>query len=227
MAQELLLLQKISQEQLLSQKFSCETMMKFLSAAEKCVDVDYKIGGGKYRFYDKFNSASFKNQEQLERELRNELRCFQPCFLTDVEEGGYRYPDNLNREQIENDIINYIKIAKRQGKRNVENTLKSFLDLLKYEKQIQIEIVKNNKSSKKSSKNGICGDMSNSDANQLMEDAMKMNHETFEMEKKFIDDYNKGDTSLKVQLFKDYPKKPKKSKGFFGWFGGNNEDDYS
>ena len=188
-------------------------MMCFLSAAEKCVDLNNK--NRKYRFYDKYNSGSYKNQEQLERELRNELRCFQPCFLADIEEGCFRYPDNLTREEIEKDIKNYIKIAKYQNNSSVGKTLKSFLDLLRNEKQIQVEIVSNNKSSKKIPDNGICGGMSDVEAKQLMENAMKMNHETYMMEDKIINDYNKGDFSLKVELNKDYPKKQKK---FFGWF---------
>ena len=42
----------------------------------------------------------------LELEFRNQLRCFQACFIDDVENGGFRYPDNLKKQDIIEDIKN-------------------------------------------------------------------------------------------------------------------------
>ena len=142
-------LQKPKLAQLLNQRFSCETLFNLLASGEKCIYQSHKER--KYRFYDPLKTAKYKNQEQLELEFRNEVRCFQACFIDDCEHGGFRYPDNLTKKEIIQDVEKWKEHAKKYKREILYNTYDKFLKLLEGEK-IRVDKVilssDNNSSSK-------------------------------------------------------------------------------
>ena len=95
-------LQKPSLIQLMNQRFSCETLFNLLSSGEKCIYHYHK--DRKYRYYDPLKTAKSKDQDELELEFRNQVRCFQARFIDDVKNGGFRFPDNLNKQDIIQDV---------------------------------------------------------------------------------------------------------------------------
>ena len=68
--------EKLTMEQFLSQRFSCEILFNLLASGEKCVFGAHKER--KYRYYDPLYTAKSKGQDDLEMEFRNQLRCFLP-----------------------------------------------------------------------------------------------------------------------------------------------------
>ena len=143
LAQQQQQLQTPTMAQLLSQRFSCELLFNLLSSGEKCAFHFHP--DRKYRYYDPFCTAKSKGQDDLELEFRNQVRCFQACFIDDIENGGFRYPDNLNKNDIIEDVKKWMKYAQK-GKRDVlYNTYVKFIKLLEDEKKIEVNTVKTSK----------------------------------------------------------------------------------
>ena len=125
---------KITMAQFLSQKFSCEILFLLLSSGEKCIFQYHK--DRKYRYYDPLYSAKSKKQDDLELEFRNQVRCFQACFIDDIKNGGFRYPDNLNKNDIIEDVKKWMKYAKMGNRNGLYNIYEKFIKLLEEEKEI-------------------------------------------------------------------------------------------
>ena len=225
--QESLQIQKPSMKQLLNQRFSCEILFNLLSSGEKCIYKDNKKR--KYRYYDPLTTSDYKNDDELEIEFRNQLRCFQATFLDDLQNnGGFRYPDNLDKKDIMIDIYNWIEIAKNKNRTLLVQTYIKFLKLLGGEKiivdKIKIE------ETKKKKKIGKANYKENPDVDmkQLLNAAMVSNKESYDMEDKIKEDYLNGNYSIIAKLYCDRPKektKWKKFKEFFGYYDDEKEMD--
>ena len=126
-----------------SQGFSCEVLFNLLSSGEKCIHHSHK--DRKYRYYDPLSTAKTKSQDDLELEFRNQLRCFQACFIDDVENGGFRYPDNLNRQDIIDDIKGWMKYAQMGNRDILYKTYEKLISLLENEKKIIVDKIKKSK----------------------------------------------------------------------------------
>ena len=194
--------EKLTMEQFLSQRFSCEILFNLLASGEKCVFGAHKER--KYRYYDPLYTAKSKGQDDLEMEFRNQLRCFLPCFIDDIKNGGFRYPDNLNKADIIEDIQKWMKYAKFGNRNILYNTYEKFIILLKEEKNI---IIDNINKIKKDDINimckGICEGMYKEEIIDYINSGLKCNKLAFELEEQFKKDYEKGDYSIKAMLYKD------------------------
>ena len=62
------------------------------------------------------NCRKYLSEEELELEFRNQIRLFQQCFFYDKEHGGFRYPDNLSKNDIIEDIKKWMKYAEMGGR---------------------------------------------------------------------------------------------------------------
>ena len=193
---------KLNMDQLLSQRFSCEILFDLLSSGEKCVHHYHK--DRKYRYYDPFMSAKSKNQDDLELEFRNQIRCFQACFIDDIENGGFRYPDNLNKKDIIEDVKKWMKYAKIGNRIELYNIYEKFIKLLEEEKKIIIDKIDKIKDDDKNIINkGICEGIHKEEIINYINSGLKCNKLAFEMEEQIKKDYEKGDYSIKAILYKD------------------------
>lgn len=198
-------LQKPTLAQLMSQRFSCELLFNLLSSGEKCIHHYHKER--KYRYYDPLTTAKTKNQDELELEFRNQLRCFQACFIDDIENGGFRYPDNLNRQAIIEDVKGWMKYAKMGYRDILYQTYEKFITLLEKEKQIYVDKIKTiNSNDPDVISKGIFKGVHKKETNNFITAGMLSNKEAFEMESKIKQDYLKGDYSIKANLYLDPPK---------------------
>ena len=195
-------LQKPTMAQLLSQRFSCEILFNLLSSGEKCVFHYHK--DRKYRYYDPFYTAKSKGQDDLELEFRNQIRCFQACFIDDIENGGFRYPDNLNKKDIIEDVKKWMKYAKIGNRIELYNIYEKFIKLLEEEKKIIIDKIDKIKDDDKNIMNkGICEGIHKEEIINYINSGLKCNKLAFEMEEQIKKDYEKGDYSIKAILYKD------------------------
>ena len=198
-------LQKPTMAQLLSQKFSCEILFNLLSSGEKCIFHYHK--DRKYRFYDPFCTAKSKGQDDLELEFRNQVRCFQACFIDDIENGGFRYPDNLKKNDIIEDVKKWMKYAK-MGKRDLlYNTYQKFITLLENEKAIVVDKINiSNNSEPDTIKKGIFKGVHKKEVGNFLDSGMAGSKLAFEMEDNIRKDYERGDYSINAMLYRDPPK---------------------
>ena len=190
----------------ISQRFSCELLFNLLSSGEKCIHHYHKER--KYRYYDPLTTAKTKNQDELELEFRNQLRCFQACFIDDIENGGFRYPDNLNRQAIIEDVKGWMKYAKMGYRDILYQTYEKFITLLEKEKQIIIEkviIVKENNEPFIMNK-GIFEGIYQHEISNFIESSIAGSNAAFEMENKIKYDYEKGEKLINAILYQDSPK---------------------
>jgi hypothetical protein len=83
-----------------------DIMMNTLSAAEKLIFRNFE--GKKYAYYDEGNSASWKNTNQLVRELQIQKECLQSMmhlYHKNSNNQKFEFPQNLTKEQIIHDLI--------------------------------------------------------------------------------------------------------------------------
>ena len=205
LAQQQQQLQTPTMAQLLSQRFSCELLFNLLSSGEKCIFQYHK--DRKYRYYDPLYSAKSKKQDDLELEFRNQVRCFQACFIDDIKNGGFRYPDNLNKNDIIEDVKKWMKYAQK-GKRDVlYNTYVKFIKLLEDEKKIEVDTVKTSKNyGPDVIKKGIFKGVHKNEVGNFINSGMAGSKLAFEMEDAIRKDYQRGDYSINAMLYKDPPK---------------------
>ena len=193
---------KITMNKLISQRFSCEILFNLLSTGEKCIFHYHK--DRKYRYYDPLYSAKSKEQNDLELEFRNQVRCFQACFIDDIENGGFRYPDNLNKKDIIEDVKKWMKYAKIGNRIELYNIYEKFIKLLEEEKKIIIDKIDKIKDDDKNIMNkGICEGIHKEEIINYINSGLKCNKLAFEMEEQIKKDYEKGDYSIKAILYKD------------------------
>ena len=198
-------LQKPTMAQLLSQRFSCEILYDLLASGEKCIYHYHK--DRKYRYYDPFMTAKSKSQDDLELEFRNQVRCFQACFIDDVENGGFRYPDNLNKKDIIDDVKKWMHYAKI-GKRDIlYKTYEKFIKLLEEEKKIIVDKIKTTKNYDTNTINkGIFEGVHKKEIGNFINAGVMGSKTAFELEANIKKDYEKGEYSIKAMLYQDPPK---------------------
>ena len=197
------MLQIPSMKQLLNQRFSCEVLFNFLSSGEKCIYWNDK--NRKYRYYDPLNTSVYKNQQELEIEFRNQVRCFQACFLDDCENnGGFRYPDNLNKKEIIEDLYKWKEIAKKRNNQLLYETYKKCIKLFSGEKIIVDKINIENKNNNNYNRNYKEPDNKIKD---LLNSAMICNQQSYDMEDIIKNDYKNGNYAIIAQLYTDPTKK--------------------
>ena len=197
---------RADKENLLSQRFSCEILFNLLSSGEKCIHHYHK--DRKYRYYDPFTTAKSKSQEELELEFRNQVRCFQACFIDDVENGGFRYPDNLNKQVIIEDIKGWMKYADMGGRDILYQTYQKLILLLEQEKEIIVDIaqtiVYDNNNSDFINK-GIFEGIHKKEFPNFIKLSIFGSNLSFEMESNIKQNYDKGDYTAKAILYQDNP----------------------
>jgi hypothetical protein len=198
-------LQIPTMNQLLSQRFSCEILFNLLSSGEKCIHHFHK--DRKYRYYDPFYTAKSKNQDDLELEFRNQVRCFQACFIDDVQNGGFRYPDNLNKKDIIEDVKKWMKYAKMGNRNILYNTYEKFITLLEEEKKIIVDTIKTSKNYDSNTiDKGIFKGVKKNEVGNFLNAGMVGNKLAVDIEDKIKKDYQNGDYSIKAMLYMDPPK---------------------
>ena len=196
-------LKKPTMAQLLSQRFSCEILFNLLSSGEKCIYHNHK--DRKYRYYDPLMSAKSKGQDDLELEFRDQVTCFQACFIDDVEKGGFRYPDNLKKQDIIEDVKKWMKYAKMGNRDILYKTYEKFISLLEEEKKIIVDKIKNNKIYEMNENyKGIFEN--NKDIKYFIFSGLKRKKDAFEIEEIVKIDYKRGDYAINAILYKDPPK---------------------
>ena len=195
----------INVEQFLSQRFSCEILFNLLSSGEKCVYHNHK--DRKYRYYDPLMTAKSKGQDELELEFRNQLRCFQACFIDDVENGGFRYPDNLNKQDIIQDVKKWMKFAKMGNRDILYKTYEKFISLLEEEKKIIIDIIKtnNNYNGPNAIDKGIFKGFHKKEIQYFINSELIYKKSAFEMDASIKKDFEKGEYSIKAILYHEPP----------------------
>lgn len=83
-----------------------DIMMNTLSAAEKFVFKDCE--GKKYAYYDEGNSAKWKNDYQLLKELKIQKECLQTMievYNNNSNSKNFEFPNNLPKEEIIDDLL--------------------------------------------------------------------------------------------------------------------------
>jgi hypothetical protein len=217
------LIQIPTMAQLLSQRLSCEVLYNLLSSGEKCIFQNDK--NRKYRYYDPMHSSKYKNQEELGIEFRNQVRCFQACFLDDCQNnGGFRYPDNLDKKDIIEDINSWKEIAKKRNDQLLYETYKKFLKLLEGEKII-VDKIKIENQSGNSFPNEKNSKIPNNKIKDLLNAAMLSNQQSYEMEDMIKKDYQNGNYSIIAKLYCDPPKEKSNWKKFKEFIGYEDYDD--
>jgi hypothetical protein len=189
-------------KQLLNQRFSCEVLFNLLSSGEKCIYKDSKER--KYRYYDPLKTSRYKNQQELEIEFRNQVRCFQACFLDDCENnGGFRYPDNLDKKEIIEDLYKWKEMAKKLNYQLLYDIYSKCIKLLGGEKiivdKIKVENSVKNTNYKKSKEPDY-------NLKDLMNSAMMCNQQSYDMEDMIKNDYKNGNYSIIAKLYCNPPK---------------------
>ena len=193
---------KPTKTQFISQRFSCEILLHLLSSGEKCIFHSHK--DRKYRYYDPFCTAKSKAQDDLELEFRNQVRCFQACFIDDIENGGFRYPDNLKKNDIIEDVKKWMKYAKMGNRDTLYNTYDKFITLLEEEKEIIIDKMNKIKNDGINIMDkGICEGIHKKEIINYINSGLKCNKLAFEMDEQIKKDYEKGDYYIKAILYKD------------------------
>lgn len=212
------MLQTPTYAQLLNQRLSSEVLFNLLASGEKCVYHNDK--NRKFRYYDPLITSNYKTQEDLEIEFRNQVRCFQACFLDDCQNnGGFRYPDNYDKKDIVEDINKWKEIAKKYNRTLLYETYKKFLKLLEGEKII-VDKIKIENTGRKKSNNGQKKEVIDSKIKDLLNAAMISNKQSYDMEEKIKNDYINGNFSIIAKINCDPPKeksKWKKIKEFLGF----------
>lgn len=82
-----------------------DIMMNTLAAAEKLVFRNKE--GKKYGYYDEYNSAEWKDTNQLIKELKIQKECLQSMislYNKNSNNLDFEFPDNLSKEEIINDL---------------------------------------------------------------------------------------------------------------------------
>lgn len=122
-----MLQKQLSKQELLQlqhQKNVCETIFTTVSSAEKLA-----LGLNKnkeYSSYDPMNSASYKNQIQLQNELASKLvYCQYGLTAFKIQHGNFIFPDKNIKKEMINDIKKWESLVKNKPK-----TLQSFKLLL-------------------------------------------------------------------------------------------------
>lgn len=198
-------------------------MFNLLSSGEKCIYHWDKRR--KYRYYDPLNRDKNKNQDELELEFRNQVRCFQACFIDDCEHGGFRYPDNLNKNKIMEDVKKWMSFAKK-GKRNVlYKTYEKFLKLLEGEKIVVDKVKLNYDKNQNTIQNGLFSGIDKNEVKNYISAGMISSKAAFALEDEFKKDYENGDYSIKAKLYKDPPKEKVFWRNFGEKIGILNKDD--
>ena len=189
-------------EKLLSIKFSCEILLITLASGEKCVHHYHK--NRKYRYYDPFTTGKSKFQEELELEFRNQIRLFQQCFFYDKEHGGFRYPDNLSKNDIIEDIKKWMKYAEMGGRDILYQTYEQLIALLEEEKKINVNINKNAIFYDSDIiNNGILEGIDKNEIDNLIEAAINGSNLAYKIENNSLLNFRKGDNSIKAILYQD------------------------
>ena len=190
---------KLTIQQFLSQRFSCEILFNLLSSGEKCIH--HYHPKRKYRYYDPFTTAKTKEQDDLELEFRNQVRCFQACFIDDIENGGFKFPENLTKKEIIDDVKSWMKFA-QMGKRDMlYKTYEKFILLLEVEKEIIVDKIDTPKIyGPNIIKKGILDGVHKKEIESFIDFGLICNKAAFEMEESIKKDYEKGDYSIKAKL---------------------------
>mgnify|MGYP002624971195 CR=1 FL=1 len=190
--------------QLLNQRFSCEILLNLLSSGERCVF--HAHPDRKYRFYTplKKNIKNF-TQDDLELEFINRVNYFQAHFIDVSEHGEFRYPDNLSKKEIEDDIHKWGYYASLGRRDILYNAYEKLLKLLEGDKA-SLEIpLKNDKNSNKINKDFFSG-VNKNEIEKIFKDGTIESITSFELEDNAKKDYEKGDYSIKAKLYLDPPK---------------------
>lgn len=111
--QKLLNQQKLAQLQ--HQRNVCEILFTTVSSAEK---VALGLSQNKeYQLYDPYNSASYKNPEQLENELASKLVYLKSGLIAfKMQHGNFIFPDNEIKQEMINDIKKWARLVKNRPK---------------------------------------------------------------------------------------------------------------
>ena len=117
--QDMALMQKqLNKQKLLQlqhQRNVCETIFSTVSSAEK---VAMKLSEAKeYGNYDPINSASFKNENQLENELASKLvYCQCGLIAFNKQHGNFIFPGDKIKQEMINDIKKWSLLVKNRPK---------------------------------------------------------------------------------------------------------------
>ena len=117
--QDGLLMQKVlSKQELLQlqhQRNVCETIFTTVSSAEK---VALKLSKNKeYSNYDPMNSASYKNENQLQNELASKLvYCQYGLTAYKIQHGDFIFPEKDIKEEMIRDIKKWTSLVKNKPK---------------------------------------------------------------------------------------------------------------
>ena len=180
-------------------------MLIALASGKKCVFHSHK--DRKYRHYDPNTIAQSKDQDNLELEFRNQVQCFQACFIDDVENCGFRYPDNLNKQDIIEDIKKWMKFAEVGGRDILLETYQKLITLLKEERKIFVDQIKTTKvNSSDIINNEFFKGVNKKETSNFISASLLSNKNAFELETKIKKDYENGDYSIKANLYHDPPK---------------------
>ena len=113
--QLLMQLDKQTLAQLQHQRSVCETLFSTLSSAEKVALGMSKLK--EYGSYDNLNTASKKNQKQLENELASKLYYLQGALQAyRIQHGEFLFPEGLPKEEILQDITKWETCARDKPK---------------------------------------------------------------------------------------------------------------
>lgn len=101
--------------QLQHQRNVCETIFTTISSAEK---VALKLSKSKeYNSYDPMNSASYKNENQLQNELASKLvYCQAGLTAFKIQHGDFIFPDKNIKQEMINDIKKWEILVKNKPK---------------------------------------------------------------------------------------------------------------
>lgn len=114
----LLMQEQLSKQKLLQlqhQRNICETIFTTMSSAEK---VALKLSKSKeYSSYDPMNSASYKNEIQLQNELASKLvYCQGGLIAFKTQHGDFIFPDKNIKQEMINDIKKWEILVKNKPK---------------------------------------------------------------------------------------------------------------
>ena len=113
--QLLMQLDKQTLAQLQHQRSVCETLFSTLSSAEKVALGISKLK--EYGSYDNLNTASKKNQKQLENELASKFYYLQGALQAfRIQHGEFLFPDDLTKKEILQDITKWETCAQDKPK---------------------------------------------------------------------------------------------------------------
>ena len=120
---------------------------------------------------------------------------------------GFRYPDNLNRQAIKEDVKGWIKYSEIRCRDILYHAYEKFITLLEKEKQISVDKIKTiNSNDPDVISKGMFKGVHKKETKNFITEGIFSNKEAFEMESKIKQDYLKGDYSIKANLYLDPPK---------------------